>query len=173
MYANDSIQLTGDGQKSAFIDYAHTDLLAFRPVIDEVRLVNKAKNIYLGHIWWVGRGRGGVGGGVVGWRRSAVLGPRLLALTNPTPTTCRSANPIDGLEREAFFNPADEAIYNAKLAALNSTFLDFSQWAGLSNALQPNSNFFSLGWFGMQCIGPKVPKIKASASVVVRGGRGG
>ena len=117
--------MTGDGETSVFVDYATTDFVPFRTVIDEVRRVNDAANIYLGHIW--------------------------------------ASNPLDSFQRNAYKNRADEVLYKAKLAALNSTWLDFVGWAGLDTvgaARDVPAEYFTLGWFVMQCIGPRAPKVK-------------
>jgi hypothetical protein len=74
-----------------------------------------------------------------------------------------ASNPADALERVAYKNRIDEVASKAKLAALNSTWLDFVGWAGLDTvgaASGAPAEYFTLGWFVMQCIGPKAPKLK-------------
>ena len=124
-YVNGTDKVTGDGKDSVFVDYALTDFAPFRSVIDEVRLVNAAENIYLGHIW--------------------------------------ASNPLDSLVRKGYKNRVDEVLYRGKLAALNSTWLDFVGWNGLDTvgtARGLPAEYFTLGWFVMQCIGPAAPKLK-------------
>ena len=74
-----------------------------------------------------------------------------------------ASNPIDSLIRKGYKNKVDEVLYRGKLAALNSTWLDFVGWAGLdtvSAAATLPAEYFTFGWFVMQCIGPSAPKMK-------------
>ena len=124
-YVNSSARVTNDDKDSVFVDYALTDFAPFRSVIDEIRLVNEADNIFLGHIW--------------------------------------ASNPVNTLIRKGYKNRVDEVLYRGKLAALNSTWLDFVGWSGLDTvgaARDPPGDYFTLGWFVMQCVGPAAPKLK-------------
>jgi len=74
-----------------------------------------------------------------------------------------SSNPVNTLIKKGYKNKVDEVLYRGKLAALNSTWLDFVGWSGLDtvgSGRDMPSDYFTLGWFVLQCIGPSAPKLK-------------